>query len=248
MKRILIFGDSWAVVPNDMGKNDQYINDRNNWMDFQLMRRGHHVYNIGRCAESNRNAIGYAQQIIDGFFIHGLDLDLIIWYHTESLRDLSNQYNLGNPEKDSRAREELNKIKQQGLDAYVDDLADIAYNTVTSIKTRYPDTKWVIVGGHGPIRKSKKHLLEWADILIENWRYDITGIDCPDCQCYTLIRYHGFEWYIDSLTREVVEREMSYANTITEACRSRDNFYDGVHPAGPPNRHLTRLIIERFNL
>jgi hypothetical protein len=249
MKRILIFGDSWSVVPADMprpdGKNT-YAQQRSNWTDFQLMQRGHYVYNIGRCAESNAHSIAYAEQILQGFAHQNLPIDLIVWYHTESMRDFTNKFNLR--ANDRRAKLELDLIKKIGIDAFIDNLAETSYNRVTKLKHLYPSTQWVIIGGHAPIRASKKHLLDWADVLIENWRSEITGIDCPDCQCYTLIRFHGFEFLLDSLTKEIVEREMTYANRITEACRNPDLFYDGVHPAGQPNQQITKLLIEKFNL
>lgn len=246
MKRILIFGDSWSVIPNDMPVNPQYALQRNNWMDFQLMRRGHSVYNIGKCAESNKNTINYAEQVLEGFAYQNLPVDLVIWYQTESMRDFTNQFNIyGN---DERAQVHFRLIKKNGLDWYIDKLAESSYNRVTKLKELYPSIKWVIIGGHAPLRKSHTHILDWADVKIDNWRSEITGVDCPDCQCYTLIRFQGFEFIAESLTRDVAEREMHYADIITEACRNPELFYDGVHPAGKPNQQLTNLIIEKFNL
>lgn len=246
MKRILVFGDSWSVVPRDMGR--EYDRKRlGEWLDFQLMRRGHYVYNIGKNADDNGTQLGYAEKILDGFRYQNLKLDLVIWFHTETLRNLTNK-GLWHSKDNPDYMLHTNQLKSMGFDNYIDQLTEQDYKLATKLKQSTPDTPWVIIGGHAPIRQNKKHLLAWADLLIENWRYDLTGVDCPDCQCYTLIRYSGFEDMMHLLDKDIIDREFSFAKILNETCCDPELFYDGVHPSVSSNLKLSQLLIEKFNL
>lgn len=246
MKRVLIFGDSWSVVPRDMN-HDGEIKRLGEWLDFHLMQRGHYVYNIGKNADDNRTQLIYAEKILQGLAYQNLHVDLVIWFHTETLRNLTNRGLVGGIHTNDY-QYNANQLKTLGLDAYIDILAEQDYSHATKLKNQYPTTKWAIVGGHAPIRQNKKHMLDWADLLIENWRLDLTGIDCPDNQCYTLIRYNGFEDIVPLLDNKTIARELDYAEILNKACEDHDLFYDGVHPGVSANIVLRNILIEKFNL
>lgn len=246
MKRIIIFGDSWSQVPGNID-NFEYKKRLGEWLDFRLMARGHSVYNIGKNANDNRNQLNYVEQILQGIYYQNLKVDLIVWFHTESLRNITNKGLWENPNHKEYAHQTTN-LMSVGLDSYVDQLSEQDYKSATMIKNKYPDIQWAIIGGHAPIRTSKKHMLDWADLLIENWRYDITGQDCPDCQCYTLIRYSGFEQMAHLLSKDVVQRELDYSKQLNNACSDPTLFYDGVHPNVNPNIKLSELLFREFNL
>jgi hypothetical protein len=252
MKRILIIGDSWAIIPCNIytpqslwhkhhlhhGKQYAVLD----WLDFKLLEKGHSVSNRSYGGNANWFQLGIAETFIDSSVKNKFHIDLIIWFHTELLRDANIDPNLPN-------NKYLNIVKEQGLEGLIDNVAIETYNYATQIHNISPSTKWAIIGGHAPVCAKHQHLLSWADMMVSDWRSDILGISIPECHT---LSYREKDWDIlrnnSNLDLDVVLDELNKKQFIMEACKNKDLFYDEVHPSPKSNILLAERIINTFNL
>jgi len=225
MSNILLIGDSWAITP-------PHLIESTNWFEYQFMQRGHNVFT--KCWGANAN--GFQLNLAEVFLKaveHTHKIDLVIWFHTEVMRD----WNSG--------RRDIN-FEHYDFDGLLDALATETYNKATALKNLYPHIKWAIIGGHCALRETHKHMLDWADYRIDNWRQEIVGQAMPECHTTTFLWM--LEQYVEVLGADIVERELANRETIINACKNSDLFYDGIHPGIKPMTDLANKIIARFNL
>lgn len=259
MANILITGDSWACVPwqayyhyftmNELddesnlkklkemwllpAKGNEQLDGIFEWLDFQFIKCGHHVNNIGYWSVGNMRQIIRAKGYLDAAHIQNQPIDLIVWFHTEIPRDWSG--------------DDWIVAKKFGYDEFLKVSARGLYNYVSAMKEMHPKTKWAIIGGHAPLVESEKHLLDWAEFRIDNWRQEITGVECPET--HLTGHLHWEDKNINSLlTLEQKERELVLIEKIVEVCKDTKLFYDGVHPSIGPNKALAEKIIKHFRL
>lgn len=259
MSNILICGDSWACIPweryycyydwatlsdqkekpNILRKwlkskeESKHLADIFEWLDFQFISRGHNVNNVGYWSMGNGHQLMRARGYLDGSYINNKPYDLVVWFHTEIPRDWSG-HDWVNAEK-------------QGYYEYLQLTARATYNFVSMMKELYPKTKWAIIGGHAPLHEQEKHLLDWAEFRIDNWRQEISGIECPECHVTTFLNTDHKE--INSLlSLDQKEIELQKIEQIINACKDKELFYDGVHPNIKPTKELALRIIKQLNL
>lgn len=161
--------------------------------------------------------------------------DLIIWFHTELVRDFIS------PETD-----QFGKI---GYDAVLDITAERMYNWVTGIRNEYPSVKWAILGGHAPLHEPKKHMLDWAEFRIDNLRQEIAGQFVPHSQAFEFLeRGKGSLWDWPAISDEIIQRELAFKEQILAATQDTSKFYNQKHPAVGPMKELANKIIAHFDL
>jgi hypothetical protein len=266
MANILIGGDSWGCIPfhafywsynywhldnPEVDLDKLYVDQKSKkcysvfdsqpdntgnifeWLDFQLLSRQHITNNISFWSTQNMRNLQRIQGYLDGYYKIGQPVDLVIWFHTEMVRDWG--------------EEEAKKIQKYGYYEYIDICADYLYRYITLIKQRYPKTKWAIIGGHAPLISNKKHLLDWVEYRVDNWREKITGKECPETHL-TLLSSSAKNLLKDVLPLDIREAELQKILTIEKLCSDRTLFYDGVHPNVKPNKELALDIIKHFNL
>lgn len=258
MANILVTGDSWACIPwqhyyrhygfltfsdkeeHSHIKNDWFTNENKHfqynifdWLDFQFLKLGHSVNNIGFWSDSNSNQLRRSQGYIQGSYVNNNPIDLVVWFHTEVVRDWHG--------------EDWTHAKTRGYYEYLRLSARGTYNWVTTIKERFPKTKWAIIGGHAPLYSQEKHLLDWAEFRIDNWRQEISGLECPECHLTTFLDTdHKKTNSILSLDEK--EMELQKIEKIINACKDKELFYDNVHPNVKPSKELALKIIKHLNL
>lgn len=225
MANILLIGDSWAITP-------VHREEGSDWFEYQLMKRGHNVFTKCWGASANNFQLNLAEVFLEATQ-SSHKIDLVIWFHTEVLRD----WNSG--------RKDISFV-QYDYDGLLDALAIESYTRATNLKNKYPNIKWAIIGGHAALREKYKHLLDWADYRIDNWRQEIIGTFMPECHSTTFLWM--LEQYVEVLGADVVERELANRETIIAACQDRTKFYDGIHPHIGPITDLANKIITKFSL
>jgi hypothetical protein len=169
-----------------------------------------------------------------------MEIDLIIWFHSELMRDLG----------ESASLETQNGMFEEfGFDQTLDILAERIYGRVTRIKQEFPKTKWAIIGGHAPIRSTRSYLLDWVEFRIDNWRQEISGKECPES--------HAFEWLEEgkgslydfpAIGEDIIQRELLIKEKILEATMDTNLFYNKKHPAKEPLTQLANRIIDHFKI
>jgi len=235
MKEALIIGDSWSITLTHnywvRWKPDQtYGPSHADHIEFAMRKVGYAVNNRGWGGSSNHIQVTQALHYLTWHDYIGKPLDVIIWFHTELLRD----WHRANPR-------EVKEMKEYGLDAWLDYKATEVYGIVRQAQEQYPNTKWIIVGGHCPVRQSHRHLLNKSALIIDNWRQELAGVECPEC--HTLTFLDEFEKFKDCFPIDIVERELNLRDKIINACRDTKIFYDKVHPGPESMGQLSERIV-----
>lgn len=229
MARILILGDSWGVTENSQP-------DRRDWPEYYFMRRGHTVFNRSHGGEWNLVQLGFG----DAFLREcPYPIDLVIWYHTEIFRDFA------------RLPWEERYISEFGeprdLEHVLDWQAERTYRIATEAKQASPETQWAIIGGGGPVRQRHRNLLEWADLIVDDWKSEICGEQLPECH---FMQFYDYIWrWRDSLGMDAVQRELDKRDYhMQRMFADRGRFWDGVHPAHAPVLAMNQRLEQHFGL
>jgi hypothetical protein len=235
MANIMILGDTWGITPDHLWP--QHDPRPAQWFEFELMKRGHSVFNRSWGGNQNIHQMMRADVFLHGSQNTACFPDLVIWFQTELIRD-------GHPNNQI----ELDYIKEHGFDAYIEQRADEIYGYATQMKEKFPMVKWAIIGGHAPLLASKLHLLDWAEFRIVNWREEIAGVPIPQSHAFEFLEpWKGNLWEF-GVSEDIIDREKKIAEIITAATQDREKFYNGKHPNLKPYLDLAERICKHFDL
>jgi len=233
MANILILGDTWGTVPCHLWPRGE--KEVAEWFEYQFLKRGHPTFNKSWGGNQNNYQFHQAETFLYATKDTTMAPDIIIWFHTELVRDLTPN--------------ETQMFEELGYDAVIDITADRMYNWATKIKNDYPNIKWAIMGGHAPLYEPKKYLLDWADFRIDNLRAKILGQDIPASQAFEFLeKGKGSLWDWPGISEDVIQRELAIKEQIIELTKDVSKFYNQKHPGVGPFKSLAQEIIEHFNL
>lgn len=232
MSNILILGDTWGIVPCHTWSNDHSIV---NWFEYLFLKKGHPTFNKSWGGNQNNYQLTQAEVFLNATKGTPFSPDIIIWFHSEIVRDL--------------IPPEVEMFKTTDYDTVIDITAERMYNRVNELKNNFPDTKWAILGGHAPLRPNKKHLLDWAEFRIDNLRSKIAGVDIPESQAFEFLeKGKGSLWDFEGISDDVIQRELAIKEQIISATKDVSKFYNQKHPAIGPLQDLAEEIITHFKL
>jgi len=236
MANILILGDTWGITPCHEWPDNKLLTS---WFEFQFLKRGHPAFNKSWGGNQNRYQLKQAEVFLHATENTPCEVDLVVWFHTELVRDFHFiPYEPRNEE-----------IENVGFYEYLNKIAEITYGTVTRLKERFPRTKWAIIGGHAALHSPRKNLLDWAEFRIDNWRAEISGVDCPESQCFEFLEPHkGSLFDFPAIGEEIISKEMENRKALLEATVNRDLFHNGKNPSQKVYEELALKIINHFRL
>lgn len=206
-------GDSW-------GKTN---------LEYLFLKNNHLVINKSIFGGNNNDSLSEGRRfLVDSK--HFLEIDIIIWFQTEFMRDVAS-YSSGN-----------NIDLSKGYVNVLDQIHKFNHEKIIGIKELSPKSKWVIIGGHAPLYKS--HDYSWADIVIEDYRSELLGIKLPFCHAMTpeIISEYSAKFGLDVLEDELTKYEI----IIDSVHKRRDLFTDGTHPGVDCDEKLFNRIINYF--
>jgi hypothetical protein len=238
MANILILGDTWGITPCHIwAPNSQ---DPKDWFEFQFLKRGHPTFNKSWGGNQNHYQLAQAEVFLNATKDTSMEIDLIVWFHSELMRDLG----------ESASLEEQNGMFEEfGFDQTMDIIAERIYGRVTRLKQEFPKTKWSIIGGHAPIRANRSHLLDWVEFRIDNWRQEISGKECPESHAFEFLeRGKGSLYDYPAIGEDIIQRELLIKEKILEATMDTNLFYNKKHPAKEPLTQLANRIIDHFKI
>lgn len=257
-KNILIIGDSWGQIPialyrhSNLRQENDYIKiDENifNWLDYQLLNRKHCVYNRSWGGSYNFYQLAVAETFLAGAEKNNFNVDLIIWHHTELMKEITFQLTQDDQINDGYCQ----FLIENGLEKMLDYLAHKTYSYVVKLKEKYPLTEWAILGSGAPLRTSIfKEYFDWVKFLEPNLRSTITGENVIECHTFYSIHSQNGLWdrliKKGFLTKEEVEIEKSRCEIISNLGKKSKFFYNGQHPSPLAVVELNNRIINQFNL
>jgi hypothetical protein len=234
MANILLLGDTWAITPTHTWQHGNKMSQ--DWFEYQFIKKGHPCFNKGWGGNQNHSQLAQAEVFLNATKGTVCEADLVIWFHSELVRDFG------------KGKEQNDIISEYGFDGALDIKAEEIYETVTRLKNEFPDTKWAIIGGHAPLRSTRKHLLDWAEFRIDNWRQEISGVECPESHAFEwLEKWKGSLWDWPAIPDDIIQRESNIRNILLEATKDVNLFYDQSHPAVGPLKDLSERILDHFN-
>jgi hypothetical protein len=118
MANILILGDTWGITPCHIWPHSKEPAD---WFEFQFLKKGHPTFNKSWGGNQNHYQLAQAEVFLNATKDTQLEIDLIIWFHSELMRDLGE----GTPkEKQDEMFEEFGFDNSKDFDIFESILED----------------------------------------------------------------------------------------------------------------------------
>ena len=147
---IVIIGDSWGVPRPD----PHYAHRQQQHTQGLLLAQGHRVTAFAQDGSTNHTQLVQALK-------SGIAPDWIIWFHTELTRDFG------------LARE----LDTYTLEGVLEHLARATYPLWSDLAARATQGT-IVIGGQAPVHPVI-HSMGGADLIIQDWRSNILGVDLP---------------------------------------------------------------------
>jgi len=208
---ICILGCSFGVPDN--GCPAEYHTEN------QLKLLGHRVYNFARRGSSNLESLAIAEKY---FSITELKMDLIIWFHTELIRDSG-------------------FLEDNFIPFDLNETMKVVYSNFQKFFTSQ-NCKIAIIGGAAPVHPFICNFIK-PDFCIPSWFNKILNLDLPQIQ--TLSRLD----YIESLQDIGMDKKLEILKQheeILNALEQSQDFPDNYHPGPRPHMELAKELNEIF--
>lgn len=249
-KTVLIIGDSWGVPNYSKDWPNQSHLDHT---EFKLVEKGYNVLNFSLNGGSNIESIEYAKHILlnkplpeslkssvngkrdlynisgDLKFIpvpefNGRKIDWIVWFHTESIREIGFSY--------SNSYCKVNELHVL--------FSHAIYRAFASLVKLCPKVKTAIIGGQAPI-DDILYQYHQPNFIIEDWRSEIVGKKLP--KVHTLSRVDLVDSSFDNKDDKL--QILNNHSLIYDAMSNTSQFFDRCHP-GKPHIELANKLHDVF--
>ena len=240
---ILIMGDSWGLPSrpplNYISKTVEKIKSLNpnaeithnhlgdlpeTHLEFLLQDAGYSVINTSKSGSSNLESIQRAAQYIDN---QSKNIDYLIWFHTESLRDFHDTEEPFNIESTTRLL---------SIQAYIEFEKRFGNN----------DCKKIIIGGQAPVLKEEfNQYVSTPLLLIEDWHSDILGTKLPFTHALCHINLIDHPKCIDPYSKKM--KTLEQIEQILDLDALSKDFPDNAHPGKDPHKKLFNTINTKIN-
>jgi hypothetical protein len=235
----MIIGDSWGV-PNyppteyiksavekirkysskDVEINVKHLGDPpETHLEFLLRANGYDVINFSKNGGSNLETIRQAMQFV---LENNCEVDWLIWFHTESLRD--------------RNEILVSEHVKFSIPELTTNLAVLAYqefsNLVSTLKCRC-----VVIGGQAPVLIDQfQEIAGVPDMLIADWHSEILGVDLPFSHGVCNLDLFESPNCIDSTEEKT--KMLDDIDTVLRLDYESNEFPDNAHPGKNAHKQL----------
>ena len=234
---VLIIGDSWGSIHtlsiiDLLDEMYRKIEPGPAYsIDTNLQMLGYEVINKSFFGASNARALASAENYLRHRSPDLPKIKLIIFFHTELLRDLSH---LPAPVDTKQTIPNL-----QTFDFYLSACHQLQLKVISRIRKLQPNADWAVIGGHAPIYSIEDWY--WVKYTQDNWRAEIAGHEIP--ACHSLCCPDWVAKHFDYVTRR---RELRNTELIENV--GKNLFRDNVHPDIKHHHALAQEIINHFDL
>ena len=162
--KFFILGDSWGVGEYCL-VNKQYESIPDTGLDYYLKQHGHSVTNISAGSAGNFGQLRNAYWTLK----NNSNYDYIIWFHTESMRDIQ-EIIINDPEESAI---QFPKFNFQNFNSGLDYIDNQNYKYAQAIADEY-QIPFIVIGGHSPVNPiinnfsfAKYTIFSWLAELLE---------------------------------------------------------------------------------
>jgi hypothetical protein len=235
--KFFILGDSWGVGEWTI-KNGRFESIPNTGLDYHLTQLGHTVTNISAGSTGNFGQLRHAYWTLQ----EKSDYDYIIWFHTESMRDIE-EILINDPEEGQRYFPDFDIGNfESGLD-YLD---FENYKYAQTITDTY-NIPFIVIGGQCPVNPAI-YQFSFAQHIIHSWLAELLELK------FTPPKNTFFSW--DKIKRildhyKVNEKEfivnnidqLDRAKVIQQLATESPLFPDDAHPSSDCLKQLAQRIL-----
>lgn len=218
MATIIIVGDSWGTI-NGMAPEKRRQNPH---LAELLKNKGHRVTNVSIPGGSNGQSMAAMRKHVKKIRKRmPYDVDYVIWFHTESLRD---RY----PDMLEQPFDIMELTRQQASMLYIE-----WRELLKKVKARD-----IIIGGQAPVITNL--LVHEPYHMIEDWRSELLNI--PSVMTHSICHHDLFEH--PNCTNSYEDRLAMLADNerIVDMERKSPLFPDDAHPGGEAHQALFERI------
>lgn len=231
----LIIGDSWGLGEYSIQNNIMSL-VANSGIDYYLATHGHTSKNLSVGSASNFGQLRHCRTLLESDIKQG-EIDYIIWFHTEPIRDISDTI------IDDIIDGPIQFPKFSQLESFDQAMAYINYQNYVFAQTIYDTYKipFITVGGLGKIHNSIKEFTFSKHIII-SWAQEILGSsELPD----NVLSRDREKELISRLkfNHESIISVINQSQYYRELLSNSSEFPDGLHPCTDQYRKLTQRIL-----
>jgi hypothetical protein len=239
--KYFIMGDSWGVGEYCLTNNSltEMESVANTGLDYYLCKLGHTVTNISAGSAGNFGQLRHAYHTL----MENSDYDFIIWFHTESLRDII-QICIDDPaEQQIEFPDFVMHTNFRSVSNYIDMQN---YNYAENLYLEY-NIPFIVIDGQSPMNKNignytfVKHSIPWMKELLQ------LKIDPPLFSAFgwqkvqTILKHYNItekDFILENLD------DLDQAENVINLLKASDLFPDNSHPSRKCFEKLARRIEE----
>jgi hypothetical protein len=242
---IVIIGDSWGAPNYSTDLSFPAYAPPKVHTEYRLRNLGYNVFNFSITGGTMIDTIEYAMytlknQEVPIRIIHRLlpqqfesmpkiraeNVDWIVWFHTEAIRD-----------------QLLDHIaKYVKLEEHHTFSSHLGYRAFAELVKLCPQAKTAVIGGQAIIDPIL-YQYHKPNFVIEDWRSEIVGKKLP--RCISLGRLEYINTFYDSNEEKL--KTFDVHTQIFDAMNNADLFFDRCHPGSKPHELLTQRLHEVFS-
>ena len=236
--KFFILGDSWGVG-EWIKKNGRFESIPNTGLDYHFTQLGHTVTNISAGSAGNFGQLRHAYWTLK----ENANYDYIIWFHTESMRDIE-EILINDPDE---GQQYFSDFDISNLDIGLDYLDFKNYKYAQTIADEY-NIPFIVIGGQCPVNPIINQF-SFAQHIIHSWLAELLELNfIPPKNTFfswdkikRILDHYGVdekEFIINNID------QLDCTKVIQELAVKSLLFPDNAHPSSECFKQLAQRIIE----
>ena len=239
--KFFILGDSWGVGEWAL-EGQKFILVPDTGLDYHLRQLGHTVTNISASAAGNFGQLRHTYWTLK----ENSDYDYIIWFHTESLRDIE-EILIKDPKEGQRYFPNFN---MNNFEAGLDYLDFENYKYAQTIADEY-HIPFILIGGQSPVNSTITQF-SFAQYIIHSWLAELLNLKFVPPK-NTLLSWDKIKRILNHY--KINEKEfiinnidqIDKAKVIEDLALKSPLFPDHTHPSGECFKTLAQRLVNMIS-
>lgn len=234
--KFFILGDSWGVGEwTKVSGNFEIV--LNTGLDYHLTQLGHTVTNISAGSAGNFGQLRHTYWTLK----EKADYDYIIWFHTESMRDIE-EILIKDPEEGLKY---FPNFDIKNFESALDYLDFENYKYAQTITDEY-NIPFIVIGGQCPVN-SVINQFSFAQHTIQSWLAELLDLNF-DPPKNTFFSWNKIKRILDHYGIDEKEfiinniEQLDCAKVIQDLVVDSTNFPDNAHPSDKCFKQLAQRI------
>jgi len=236
--KFFILGDSWGV--GEWTKiNGKFESIPSTGLDHWLQEKNHSVTNISAGSAGNFGQLRHAYWTLD----QHSDYDYIIWFHTESIRDIE-EIVINDPDE---ARIQYPDFDPSNIDQALQYIQLQNYNYAQQLYERY-QIPFVVIGGQSAVTDTIKNY-SFAHWVIASWLQELLKLDYlpPENTFFSWKKLERILKHFEINSKQYIldhHAQLDLSRGIQQLAKHSELFPDNAHPCGRCHQALAKRILQ----